>query len=55
MIIWDLESCEVVHKLSLHKGKVQDISFSCDETYVATLGGKDDNKVIVWDLVRHKN
>ena len=41
----------VVHKLLLHKGKVQDTAFSHDECYLASLGGQDDNKIVIWNLV----
>jgi WD40 repeat protein len=50
IIIWDLETYEIVHKMVLHKGKVQDLCFSPEETYLASLGGRDDNKLIVWDV-----
>lgn len=50
VVVWDLETCEPLFKLNLHKGKVQSLAFSPDETYLATLGGRDDNKLIVWDL-----
>ena len=32
------------------QGKVQDVAFSPNEKYLATLGGRDDNKIIIWDL-----
>lgn len=50
VIIWDLETYEVKQKLILHNGKVQDLCFSPGEKYLATLGGRDDNKLIVWDV-----
>lgn len=50
VIIWNLETYEIVHKLVLHKGKVQDLAFSPRENYLATLGGRDDNKLIIWDV-----
>lgn len=49
-IIWDLETYEIVHKLILHKGKIQDVAFSPNELYMATLGGRDDNKLVIWDV-----
>ena len=48
VIIWNLETYEIIHKLSLHKGKIQDLSFSPSEKFLATLGGRDDNKLILW-------
>jgi len=50
VIVWDLETFEVKHRLSLHKGKVQDVAFSPSEKYLATLGGRDDNKLVLWDV-----
>lgn len=50
VIIWNLETYEIVHKLLLHKGKIQDLAFSYDENYLVTLGGRDDNKIVVWNV-----
>lgn len=50
VIVWNLETYEIVHRLVLHKGKVQDLSFSPNEKYLATLGGRDDNKLVIWDM-----
>lgn len=50
VIVWNLETYEIVHKLVLHKGKVQDVAFSPNELYLATLGGRDDNKLVIWDM-----
>jgi len=50
VIVWDfVERCEI-HRLSLHKVAVTDLSFSFDELYLATLGGQDDNSLVVWEL-----
>jgi len=50
IIIWDLETYEPVHRLELHKGNIQDLAFSHDEKYLVSLGGRDDNKIVVWDV-----
>lgn len=50
VIVWDLETYEIVHRLVLHKGKVQDVAFSPNEKYLASLGGRDDNKLVLWDM-----
>jgi WD40 repeat protein len=50
VLVWDLETMSVVKRLVLHKGKIQSICFSPNEKYLATLGGPDDNKIILWDL-----
>ena len=49
-IIWDIETYEIVHKLNLHKGRIQAMAFSPDERFIVTLGGRDDNKLVVWDV-----
>lgn len=63
VIVWDLHrACDLVdagevnigdrcqhQRLRQHITKVQAISFSPYDTYIATLGGEDDNAVVVWD------
>lgn len=50
VIVWDFESKEVKHRLSLHKGGVAAVSFSRSAIYLATLGGRDDRQLVVWDI-----
>ena len=50
IIVWDLETRSLVHRLALHKVRVQSLSFSCDDKYLATLGGQDDNNLVVWEV-----
>jgi len=61
VIIWDVEAGirnantsdrtgELVHTLMLHKTRVQDVSFSHDNQFLASLGGQDDNTLVVWDV-----
>jgi len=49
-IIWDFETGEVVHRLNLHKVKVERVAFSPNEQFLATLGGQDDNNLVIWDV-----
>lgn len=67
-IIWDLEkaieefdidstdiNCDYLkHRLSQHHGKVQSLDFSCDGNFLITLGGQDDNDIVVWDVKNGK-
>jgi len=39
-----------VQRLKLHKVLIQSLSFSSDEKYLASLGGQDDNTVVIWDV-----
>jgi cilia- and flagella-associated protein 52 len=61
VIVWDFATAiknanspdstgEMVHKMVLHKVLVRDVSFNCDGRFVASLGGEDDNSIVVWDL-----
>ena len=38
------------HRLKLHKVLIQSLSFSADEQYLASLGGQDDNQLVVWEV-----
>ena len=61
VIIWDCErgianantssqEGEILHKLLLHKVHVRDVCFSESAEYLATLGGQDDNSLVVWEV-----
>ncbi len=64
MIIWDLTDAKrllsgghvmigervLVHRLRQHLGKVQAIAFSDSDQYISTLGGQDDNALIIWNV-----
>lgn len=39
-----------MHRLKLHKVLIQSLSFSFDEKYLASLGGQDDNTLVIWDV-----
>mmetsp|Transcript_1209 Transcript_1209/g.2585 ORF Transcript_1209/g.2585 Transcript_1209/m.2585 type:complete len:664 (+) Transcript_1209:173-2164(+) len=61
--IWDvqkaIENCEdgnpsaggcLVHSLQQHRGMVQALDFSCEGNLLVTVGGQDDNDLVVWDV-----
>lgn len=50
VIVWDMESLEIVHRLRLHKVRVEAVSFSCNDKWLASIGGEDDNSLVVWNL-----
>lgn len=50
IIIWNFFSRQTIHKMKLHKVMIQSLSFSCDEAYLASLGGQDDNMLIIWEV-----
>ena len=54
IIVWDLEAETVeemlVHRLTLHRVQVQSLAFSHDEKYLASIGGQDDQNLVVWDI-----
>jgi len=50
VIMWDFNTKELLHRLSLHKGCINSMSFSCSGKYLATLGGRDDGQLVVWEV-----
>ena len=62
VLIWDLETakdncasdtpvaCPPMFRLQQHLGRVQDVDFSCDDQYLCTLGGQDDNALVIWEV-----
>jgi cilia- and flagella-associated protein 52 len=50
IIVWDLATRQMHKKLCLHKVMIQSLSFSHDETKLASLGGPDDGSLVLWDV-----
>lgn len=48
--IFDFDQHRLVHRMLLHKVKVQAVAFSPDERFLASVGGPDDNTVVLWDV-----
>ena len=48
--VWSLSSRSLLQRWSSHKGKVQSLSFSADSSLLVSLGGRDDMKLVVWDV-----
>lgn len=44
VIVWRFEERELYCRLSLHMVKVQAVTFSPNDKFLATLGGQDDNR-----------
>jgi WD40 repeat protein len=40
----------MIHRLKQHLGKVQDVSFSNRDEFLASVGGQDDNALVVWNV-----
>lgn len=62
VLVWDLEGAKrccdeggrggagcLIHRLHQHLGAVQGLDFSFDDRYLATLGGQDDNALVIWE------
>lgn len=39
-----------LHRFKLHKDRIEALAFSCNDGYLASLGGEDDGTMVVWDL-----
>lgn len=51
VIIWDFDSMTMLHRLKLlHKVLIQSLTFSFNEMYLASVGGQDDNNLVIWDV-----
>lgn len=50
IIIWDFESGSLIQRLTIHKYSIQSLNFSYNDKYLASLGGVEDNYLIVWDV-----
>lgn len=50
VIIWDFHGRKEIHRLSLHKVAVASLDFSWNEAFLASLGGQDDNSLVIWDV-----
>lgn len=50
IIVWDFDNMSMLHRFKLHKVLIQDLSFSADEQFLASLGGQDDNQLVIWDI-----
>lgn len=50
IIVWDFATRQAIHRLRLHKVCIQSLAFSHTEMFLASLGGEDDNSLVVWDL-----
>ena len=49
--VWDLERRERLHTFALHKTETAALAFSEDEQFLASIGGADDSRIIVWDVL----
>ncbi|KAI3387679.1 hypothetical protein SNEBB_005282 [Seison nebaliae] len=50
IIVWLYEEKAIHARLSLHKVKIEALSFSCSDIYLMSLGGLDDGSVVVWNV-----
>lgn len=49
--VWDLSAGgQLKHRLMLQKVKINALAFSPDESRLASLGGHDDNSLVLWDV-----
>ncbi|KAF6298269.1 cilia and flagella associated protein 52 [Rhinolophus ferrumequinum] len=54
IILWDYKKRELIARLSLHKGKIEDLAFSPNDLYLVSLGGPDDGSVVVWSIAKRE-
>lgn len=44
VIVWNFSDKSIYSRFTLHKVRVQAVAFSPNDKYLATLGGRDDNR-----------
>lgn len=50
IIIWDYEKREMSASYEIHKVRVDDMCFTAGGEYLVSLGGRDDGRIIIWDV-----
>ncbi|XP_024145493.1 cilia- and flagella-associated protein 52 [Oryzias melastigma] len=50
VFIWNYAQRSVHAELNLHKVKVESLAFSPNDKYLVSLGGQDDDSIVVWDI-----
>lgn len=46
----------MLYRVKYHLSRIQALSFSCNDEYLVSLGGKDDgNNVIIWNMQEGKS
>ncbi|XP_022113569.2 cilia- and flagella-associated protein 52 [Pieris rapae] len=49
--VWDFKKRTLLGTHELHKVRVEALTFSSDERYMISLGGRDDGCVVLWDCI----
>ncbi|XP_043524972.1 cilia- and flagella-associated protein 52 [Frieseomelitta varia] len=50
VIIWDYKNRKMKYSYEMHKVRVEDVCFTESEQYLISLGGRDDGRIIIWDI-----
>lgn len=50
VIIWDYASQKILSRHDMHKVRVEAISFSKDEQFCISMGGRDCNSLVIWNM-----
>ncbi len=54
--MWDFHSRERLFRVRYHRQQVLSLTFSCDDKYLISLGGaEDNNQLVCWNLVEGKS
>lgn len=50
VIIWDYINRKMKLSYEIHKVRVEDVCFTENGKYLISLGGRDDGRIIIWDI-----
>jgi len=49
LIVWDMNSGEVLHQLTGHDAPVHDVAYSPDGSKVVSIAGSEESEIMLWD------
>ncbi len=56
LIVWDFKAGDMLFRVRYHKQMIQNLSFSCNDKYLLSLGGQaDSNQIVCWNMKEGKS
>lgn len=53
VIVWDYDEKKIKGSHEIHKGRIEDVCFTCNSNYLVSLGGRDDGSIVIWDVANN--
>jgi WD40 repeat protein len=56
LIVWDFDHLSILYRVRFHKQSILTLSFSCDEKFLLSIGGfEDNNTLVLWNMKEGKS